>query len=463
MPNLAILLAVLLLSACAARPTWIRPADPASAPAALVIRDARLFAGDDTGLRGGRWDIWVEGERIARVLPATTPVRNPAIREIDAAGAVVMPGLIDGHVHVGSTDSAPWALRLPDPKANLERFLRAGLTTVIDLGGDPELLAALRDDLATGELQGPDLVYAGLPFAHRDGHPATMVRAIVPWPFKNLAARRMGRHPDDVTEIVEAIAELRDAGATKVKVMIDSIPLGVPQLDDATLRAIVRGAHAADLPVLAHVGGNAEAERALAAGVDLFGHNIYREPISAAVVRALAEQGVPVVVTIGVWDAVDDLAQAGPPPLPLEAILTDQDWRREVRGRPEGWTLEAFTEWLGLLHATRGVRLANAAALKAGGVTILVGSDSPNVGWPAGAAFHAEMLKLEAAGLTPGEILRAATSINAGAFGLADRGIVAEGRRADLLLIDGDPTADLAALERLLLVIRAGRPVEFVR
>jgi imidazolonepropionase-like amidohydrolase len=289
-----------------------------------------------------------------------------------------------------------------------------------------------------------------------------MVRAVVPWPFKGMAARRMGRHVADVTDVVAAIDELRSAGASFVKVMVDSIPLAVPQLDDALLRAVVAGAHAAELPVLAHVGGNAEALRALAAGADVLVHNVYREPISTAVIEALKGRNVPVVATIGIWDAVDDVAQQGPPPLPFETLLTDADWRQEVRTRPEGWTLPGFEDWLDMIHVTRDLRLANAAALRAAGVNVLVGSDSPNVGWPAGSALHVELRKLVAAGFSPGEVLRAATAGNAGAFGMADRGLVAEGRRADLLLIDGDPTADLGALERLRLVLRGGVPVTFV-
>lgn len=460
--GLVFLLVLMLTGGCAARPAWVRLPAPDARADAIVIRDVRLFVGDSERMADGRWDVWIHGDVIARVVPASEARPAAGVQELDGGGAVLMPGLIDGHVHVGSTDGVPWALRLPDPQANLERFLRAGMTTVIDVGGELAVLTKLRKGLADGSLIGPDLVYAGFPFAHRDGHPVTMVRAVVPWPFKGMAARRMGRHVADVTDVVVAIDELKRAGVSFVKVMVDSIPFGVPQLDDAILRAVVAGAHAAELPVLAHVGGNADALRALDAGVDVLVHNVYREPISDAVIDVLAHRDVPVVVTIGIWDAVDDVAQQGPPPLPFESLLTDKDWRYEVRARPDGWMLRGFETWLDMVHVTRDVRLANAAALRAAGIDVLVGSDSPNIGWPAGSALHVELRKLVEAGFEPGEVLRAATAGNAGAFGLADRGLVAEGRRADLLLVDGDPTTDLSALERLRLVLRGGIPVTFV-
>lgn len=464
MPSRRLLLLIVagLLGACAARPTWVRLPPPAERPEAMVIRDVRLFAGDAASAADGRWDVWVRGDRIVRVAPAGEVRPASGVLEVDGAGGTLLPGLIDGHVHVGSTDGVPWALRLPDPRANLQRFLRSGLTTVVDVGGELSLMADVRKGLADGTLVGPDVVFAGFPLAHRDGHPAAMVRAIVPWPFKGMAARRMGRHVADVTDVVAAIDELRRGGVSFVKLMVDSIPLTVPQLDDAMLRAVVAGAHAADLPVLAHVGGNDDALRALRAGVDVLVHNVYREPISSAVVAELLQRQVPVVVTIGIWDAVDDVAGQGPPPLPFEDLLTDERWRREVRDRPEGWNLRGFEEWLAMIAATRDVRSANAAVLREAGVAVLVGSDAPNVGWPAGAGLHVEMRKMVAAGFAPGEVLRAATSGNAAAFGLSDRGIVAEGRRADLLLVDGDPTADIGDLEKLRLVIRAGVPVEFI-
>jgi imidazolonepropionase-like amidohydrolase len=104
--------------------------------------------------------------------------------------------------------------------------------------------------------------------------------------------------------------------------------------------------------------------------------------------------------------------------------------------------------------------LASVRALHAGGVEILAGSDAPNPGTAHGASLHHELELLVRAGLTPTEALRAATSAPARRFGLADRGRIAPGQRADLLLVAGDPTADIRATRAIERIWKNGAPVE---
>jgi len=94
------------------------------------------------------------------------------------------------------------------------------------------------------------------------------------------------------------------------------------------------------------------------------------------------------------------------------------------------------------------------------GVVWLVGSDSPFVGWTAGQALHAEMELLVEAGYSPAEVLHAVTARNARALDLSDRGRIAEGLRADLLLVEGDPTESIASVHDIVEVFRAGRRVQ---
>lgn len=453
----AVLLTAVLVAACASAPERVRYTDPAPG---FVLADVHVFSGETTTRSEDRYDLWVREGRIESLHPAGSVTAPAGWVTHPLSGKTVLPGLIDAHVHLAGTPAPPWALTLPKPAETLQHMLWTGLTTVIDVGGELKPLRKWHDNLDSGRWVGPELVYAGSPFAHPEGHPSAMLRAMLPWPLSSLAARRVSQAPGSVTEMVHAVQALQAGGARYAKLMVDSIPLDVPQLSDAELRRVVRGAQAAELPVLAHVGGNAEAMRALAAGVDIFVHNVYREALTQAVVDGLRAAEIPVVATIGVWDAVADLAAEGPPLLPFEAALMPPEWRVAVRTRPERFDIEAFGEWLPLIEATRNARLANALRLHEAGVTVLAGSDSPNVGWPAGIALHHELLRLHAAGLSPGAVLRAATAANADAFGLADRGRIAPGLRADLLVVDGDPSADLAALQQIRLVVRGGMPVE---
>ena len=98
--------------------------------------------------------------------------------------------------------------------------------------------------------------------------------------------------------------------------------------------------------------------------------------------------------------------------------------------------------------------------LRAAGVVILAGTDAPNPGTAQGASLHGELELLVEAGLTPAEALRAATSAPAGVFGLKDRGRLAPGLRADLVLVDGDPSQDIRATRAIVGIWKAGLAVE---
>ena len=104
--------------------------------------------------------------------------------------------------------------------------------------------------------------------------------------------------------------------------------------------------------------------------------------------------------------------------------------------------------------------LATVAELHAAGVELMAGSDAPNPGTAHGASLHHELELLVRAGLTPTEALRAATTTPARRFGLSDRGRIAPGRRADLLLVRGDPTADITATRQIERVWKNGAPVQ---
>jgi imidazolonepropionase-like amidohydrolase len=98
--------------------------------------------------------------------------------------------------------------------------------------------------------------------------------------------------------------------------------------------------------------------------------------------------------------------------------------------------------------------------LHAAGVPILAGTDAPNPGTAHGPSIHGEMALLVRAGMTPLEALRSATSRPADAFGLADRGRVRPGSRADLVLVDGDPARDITATRRISRIWKNGYPVD---
>ncbi|WP_283136317.1 amidohydrolase family protein [Rhizohabitans arisaemae] len=193
------------------------------------------------------------------------------------------------------------------------------------------------------------------------------------------------------------------------------------------------------------------ARTAVAAGVDVLGHLFVDRP-APEFAYELAARGTVVVPTLSVLGELFGRPQgsslaADPRVAPY---LTD--------GARRLLTMEPFP----LPETARhdfDVAVRTLAELRDAGVTILAGSDASNPGTAHGATLHAELRRLVGAGFTPREALVAATSAPAGRFGLTDRGAIAPGLRADLVLVDGDPTADIGRTLDILGVWRGGRRI----
>ena len=310
--------------------------------------------------------------------PAAEVVPPAAAVVVDGAGATLLPGFIDTHVHL---DFYPPA-----------QVLAGGVTTVRDLGWPADRLAALRHGAADPGTS-PRLLAAGQIITVPGGYPTR-----APW-----APAGTARPVDGPAEATAAVAELAAAGAAVIKVALDD-RVG-PTLPALVLAAVVAAAAERGLGVTAHVGGAAEAAKALAAGVGELAHWPFDPAgLGDALVDALAESVTAV------------------PTLHIDPSPARRAGVRRFVGR---------------------------------GGRVLYGTDLGNQGPPPGVDV-AELRLLVEAGLEPAQALAAATSRAAAHLGLDDTGRVEAGARADLLLVDGDPLADLAALERVRLVTRDG-------
>jgi len=190
-------------------------------------------------------------------------------------------------------------------------------------------------------------------------------------------------------------------------------------------------------------------------------HGVYKERIPDESIAELAAFHIPMVPTIAVFEsyALSDQPRVA---TPLERETVAADLLQSFNERPEGFDVSFFQEYLAHLREQRANWRDNVRRLRAAGVTMLAGSD-PQTGVFPGPALHRELALLTEAGLTPAEAIRAAT-IDAARF-LANGkepefGIVAEGKRADLLLVEGDPTRDVGVLARIRAVIKGGVALE---
>jgi imidazolonepropionase-like amidohydrolase len=340
---------------------------------------------------------------------------------IDAHGATLMPGLIDAHVH---TDLD-----------GLRDALLFGVTTELEMMGywtaQEREEVADRDDIA-------DVRSPGMGITPPGGHPTEYL------PISDDERMRDYAFPFVSTpdEAAKRIASLVAEGANYIKIfMEDGTALGtpgLPVLSNETLLAAVREAHRYGKMAIAHATTAAATQQVIMAGVDGLAHIFVDPPSTPELTSAIVTSGAFVTPCLTLNSSVMGSTGA--------ALAADE----RVRSRLSKKWLDSLCGCMntyprGNLHDV----FATVAALHDAGVDILAGTDVseplPNLGGLAhGASLHHELQLLVAAGLTPIEALQAATATPARRFGLTDRGRIASGARADLLLIDGDPTTNIS-------------------
>lgn len=360
-------------------------------PRRTVVRAARLVD-PATVTSVAPVVVIVEGRRVREVLRASEYRARPGDLLVEVGGATLLPGLIDAHVHLTIGGA---------PAANAAADVRAGFTTVADLGARSDAVVRLRDSVAAGLVPGPRILAAGLWVGVRGGV----------CEFGGIGV------PRDSGAIAARVRQNLSMGADLIKLCVTGWPaLGWSDPDSVELRAPwlagpVAQAHGAGRIAVAHAIGRQGVAEALAAGVDGLAHAAF---LDSALIARMRRQGMWMIPTL--------------------ASLTAGD----------------------TTPASRALAAAVRAA-HAGGVRLVFGTDGGVL--PHGRNAE-EALALARVGLSPAEILRAATSDAAAALGIADSvGAVRPGMLADLVAVDGDPLTDAAALTRPRFVMAAGRVV----
>jgi imidazolonepropionase-like amidohydrolase len=426
-----------------------------------VFADVSLFSGAGTAAVPHQ-DVWVEGEIVSYVGDAgSRPVPTGAV-VVKGAGRTLLPGLIDLHVHTANGAAPPWDFSLPDADRNLREYLYTGVTTIVDLGGPLAELAERRDELAAGKRIGPRMFMTGPHWTCVGGHPVAMLKDFLPWPLPWFLEDSLGYQIDGTAAVRDAFQDFLEAKPDFVKVTSDQIPLGIPTIHADVAAEVVARAHAAGKKTFGHIGDNADAQKLVRAGIDILAHGVYREPMSDETAALIAAKGVKVEPTLAVFDTIARLGGGEYVLSKLQLRIGDPDVARAILGGKGDYEIpERFKHYLEVTSSGRNYKFDNVRKLRQYGVTILVGSDSPGMGQFAGASLHDELdLLVQKAGLTPGEALHAATYENAVAIAQEHEiGTVTVGKRADLLLVRGDPVADIAAVHEIDDVYQAGRRV----
>lgn len=410
-------LAIAVAIACLAGQSHAADNDPAND---VLIRDVRVF--DGARVRQNRQVLVRDG----RIVAIGATMKAPAdIATVDGRGKTLLPGLIDSHVH--SWGDAP------------RDALRFGVTTQLDMLGDWNRLPAIEQRRASlARTEEADLWSAGAAVTAPGGH-GTQYGMKVPV---------LEPGADAAAFVAARLAE----GSDYIKIILEDFSAHsesrrIPTISPAQARDAMAAAHARKALAVVHVSRLRDGRIALDGGADGLVH-MFGEPGDAAFVAAAKRRKAFVIPTLSV---LATMARAG------EGTGLGEDARlRPWLSVAQADALKASFGATEPKPAVLADAMKNVRDLHAAGVDILAGTDAGNPGTAHGVSMHGELDLLVRAGLTPVQALAAATSVPARRFRLDDRGRIAPGLRADLVLVDGDPTADILATRNIATVWKNG-------
>lgn len=402
-----------------------------------AITNVRLFDGESVH---AAQTIVINDNVISAVGPTlSSPVPDGATL-IDGTGCTLLPGLIDAHTHTNES-----ALRLA---------LQFGVTTELEMSG--QWTAARRQAVEEDDTSA-SLRTATQHMTPPGGHPEQIIRMVAQSFGSDLSDNHdhgTGMSVSTPEEAEKHVASCIESGADYIKVMIeDGHVLGepnLPMLSEATLRAGVSAAHTHGKMVVAHALTYDSTVQALNAGVDGLAHLFIDRPADDEMIELFKAKNAFVTACACLNASLMNIRS----PLLNDERVTSRlppEWLEALAGTSNTYPQGNFKNVLGSIKALHGA-----------GVDILVGTDSsmplPKLGGLAhGSAVHHELQLFVEAGLTPVEALKVATSVTAHRFGLDDRGRVAKRSRADLLLVDGDPTMHIQDTLNIKAIWRRGR------
>ena len=411
----------------------------------LLIEDVVLI--DGTGRQPvSHVSILVRDDSIAEIKKGNfdQSVRKTA-QVINGAQKYLIPGLMDVHVHLaGSMTVTEQGLREIEIDRQkgiraLHGYLYGGVTTIYDCGNLPDYIFALRDEEHSGAITSPRIFAAGgivtYPGSHGSGPGATTVDD---WPEAiPLLDEHIKRQPD----ILKLTFEERGWG---MRPMIPKLPLPL-------MEKIIEYYNDHGIRTTAHTASELRARQAIFAGIDTLAHPVITGPVSGSFAKLMGAKKVPMATTLTIGENYSRLAEH-PEYLdqPLyRAIFPKEDIRELKEKTRKQYQDREWTWWMKLMTP---VAQENLRKIHEAGGVLALGTDQTN-----GAAVHREMELLVAAGIAPLDVIRIAT-LNAAIFlGKEDQlGTIEEGKLADMVLLNADPSEDINNAKDIHMVIKNG-------
>jgi len=417
------------------------------ARADILIKNVTLYDGTGKPAVAGA-NVLVKGNKIDQV--STAAINAGGATVIDGTGKFLTPGLFDTHIHLrGGQSGLVTQERVPtsDRQAGLTAlhgYIYSGVTTVYDSGNNPDFIFMLRADERAGKIVSPRIFAAGGTISVPGGYGAGLTALkIANWEQgqKDLAAKIDREKPDMLKLILERQGSFGNRA--------------VPTFDPTMFKNIVDLAHSKGVRSTVHISAEWDADTAAAAGIDAMAHPVLRGVINDSYVKELADKKIPISTTMVVFD---NIARVADDPsffdAPLfRAIFTDEEITFNKVEERERYIKSGMSAQFNL---QRPYARASIKKLHEGGVILALGTDRT-----LGPTVHQELELLNAAGISPFDCIKIGTLNGAIYLGKEkELGSVENGKLADLLLLDGDPGADVHNFAKINTVIKDGKVID---
>jgi imidazolonepropionase-like amidohydrolase len=416
----------------------------------ILLQDVRLIDGTGSAPKE-HVSIRIKNGKIAQILTGSAAkAREADAQAIKLSGKAVMPGLINAHGHLGlvqGTKVSSANYTSENIERQLAQYERYGVTTIMSLGMNKDLLYQLRSEQGKGNLAGTTILTADRGIGTPGGVPAVKVDADQIY---------RPATPDDARR---AVQEMASRNANLVKIWVDDSFHTLPAPNPAVYGAAIDEAHKQKLKVAAHVFYLADAKRLLDDGVDILAHSIRDQEIDADTISIMKQHNVYYIPTLQLeesffvyanhpaWMNTVFFQNAVDPP--LSKMLDSHKYKQKIEQDKSTAAHRTAFE----------TATINLKRLHDGGVPVAFGTDSgANPFRIQGWAEHRELQLMVEAGMKPLEAIHSATAVNAKMLQIDEKtGTIQLGKQADLIVLNADPTTEIANTEKIAMIFHNGR------